>query len=159
MTMAYSHLDKPVRTLSDLSAWPPTAQTQVGGDHYLGKPMQPWDIIEAWDLDFWEGNCLKYLLRRKPGTDRVTDLQKAQHYLAKCIARAEAPTDGAEYLGCTEAREKRRACYDGRCAVRETCQLWTRRDEDGCAVKCMTWRAHWRCFDSPCDYHLPAETP
>lgn len=67
-------------------------ETQIGGTHYLGKPMQPWDVIEAWGLDFWEGNCLKYLLRRKPGTDRITDLRKAQHYLARCIAREEAKT-------------------------------------------------------------------
>ena len=65
-------------------------ERQVDGDHYLGKPMQPWDVIEAWGLDFWEGNCLKYLLRRKPGTDRITDLRKAQHYLAKCLEREEA---------------------------------------------------------------------
>ena len=63
---------------------------QVGGDHYLGRAMQPWDIIEAWDLDFFEGSALAYLLRHKPGTDRVTDLQKAIHYLEKCIAREEA---------------------------------------------------------------------
>lgn len=67
-------------------------ERQVGGDHYLGRAMQPWDIIEAWGLDFWEGNCLKYLLRRKPGTDRSTDLRKARHYLDKCIAREEAKT-------------------------------------------------------------------
>lgn len=71
-------------------------ETQIGGTHYLGKPMQPWDVIEAWGLDFWEGNCLKYLLRRKPGTDRITDLRKAQHYLARCIdleiEREEAKT-------------------------------------------------------------------
>ena len=64
--------------------------------------------------------------------------------------------DSGEYLGCTEAREKRRACFDGRCAVRETCQLWTLRDEDGYAVKCMTWRTHWLCFDLPCAYFQPA---
>lgn len=77
-------------TMADPIRDTPADFKQVDGDHYLGRAMQPWDIIEAWDLDFWEGNCLKYLLRRKPGTDRVTDLQKAQHYLAKCIARAEA---------------------------------------------------------------------
>ena len=65
-------------------------ERQVGGDHYLGRAMQPWDIIEAWDLDFFEGSALAYLLRHKPGTDRVTDLQKAIHYLEKCIAREEA---------------------------------------------------------------------
>ncbi len=63
---------------------------QVGGDHYLGKPMQPWQIIEAWDLDFFEGSVLKYLLRRKPGVPRAIDLRKAQHYLAKCLEREEA---------------------------------------------------------------------
>ena len=61
---------------------------QIGGDHYQGRTMQPWDIIEAWDLDFWEGNALKYLLRRKPGVDRVEDLSKAIHYLEKCVERA-----------------------------------------------------------------------
>ena len=63
---------------------------QVGGKHYQGKAMQPWDIIEAYRLDFWEGNALKYLFRRKPGTARVEDLRKAAHYLQRCIEREEA---------------------------------------------------------------------
>ena len=63
---------------------------QVGGDHYLGKPMQVWDIVDAYGLSFYEGNILKYLLRRKPGEDRVTDLKKLMHYAEKCIAREEA---------------------------------------------------------------------
>lgn len=64
-------------------------------------------------------------------------------------------TDGSEYLGCTEAREKRRACFDGRCDVRETCQLWTERDEPGYAVKALTWRAHWLCFTDHCTFFKP----
>lgn len=56
---------------------------QVGGNHYRGKAMQPWDVIEAWDLDFWEGNAIKYVLRRKG--ERITDLRKAIHYLEKKI--------------------------------------------------------------------------
>ena len=63
---------------------------QVDGDHYLGRAMQPWEIIEAWDLDFFEGSVLKYLLRRKPGVARITDLRKAAHYLDKCLEREEA---------------------------------------------------------------------
>jgi hypothetical protein len=54
---------------------------QVGGTHYL-KAIQPWDIIEAWDLDFWEGNALKYLLRYKD-KGGLQDLEKLQHYLDK----------------------------------------------------------------------------
>lgn len=69
-------------------------------------------------------------------------------------------TDGTEFLGCTEQRSnQRRACFDDRCSVRATCRLWTERDAPGYAVKAMTWREHWRCFDSPCNYHIPAETP
>ena len=63
---------------------------QVGGSHYKGHGIEPWDIIEAWGLNFWEGNALKYLLRRgKPGTSRAEDLQKAIHYLEKCLERAQ----------------------------------------------------------------------
>lgn len=70
-------------TLFDASA------RQVGGDHYLDHGCQPWDIIEDWDLDFWEGNALKYLLRRKPGVSRAEDLRKAIHYLERAAERAE----------------------------------------------------------------------
>lgn len=37
-----------------------------------------------------EAEMILNLLRRKPGTDRITDLRKAQHYLARCIEREEA---------------------------------------------------------------------
>lgn len=60
-------------------------ETQIGGTHYLGKPMQPWDVIEAWGLDFWEGSAISYIMRRKPGVSHETDLLKAIHYLQKKI--------------------------------------------------------------------------
>ena len=56
---------------------------QVGGDHYTRHGIQPWDVIEQYNLDFFEGNVLKYLLREK--SDRKTDLLKAAHYLQKKI--------------------------------------------------------------------------
>ncbi len=57
---------------------------QVGGDHYTGMAMQPWDIWEALDLGAFEGAILKYLLRRK-GDSRVEDLKKARHTLDRLI--------------------------------------------------------------------------
>ena len=66
-----------------------SSSRQVGGDHYMDRGSQPWDIIEEWGLDFWEGNALKYLLRRKPGVDRSEDLRKAIHYLERAAERAE----------------------------------------------------------------------
>lgn len=49
----------------------------------------------------------------------------------------------------------RRACWDDKCMVRATCRLWTERDAPGFAIRAMTWRAHWRCFDLPCDNFVP----
>lgn len=62
--------------------------TQVGGDHYQNK-IQPFDIIDAWELDFYEGNVLKYLLRYKY-KNGSQDLKKAQHYLQKVLENHEA---------------------------------------------------------------------
>ncbi len=57
---------------------------QVGGDHYKKhKKMQPWEIIDAYQLNYYEGNALKYLLRKKG--DRVEDLEKLIHYIEKEI--------------------------------------------------------------------------
>lgn len=69
---------------------------QVGGGHYQGQAMQPWDIIDEYGLDFWEGNALKYLLRKKPGVARVEDLRKAKHYLERCIERCLERTSQQE---------------------------------------------------------------
>lgn len=63
------------------------ARYQIGGDHYAKHRIQPWDVIECYGLDFWEGNALKYLLRRKTGVPRLEDLQKLQHYVEKLIDR------------------------------------------------------------------------
>ena len=64
------------------------SDTQVGGDHYRLRAIQPWDVIEEYDLDFFEGNVIKYLLRSKG--DRKTDLLKAAHYQQKKIELLEA---------------------------------------------------------------------
>lgn len=61
---------------------------QVGGDHYVKHKIQPWDIVLEYGLNFFLGNCLKYLLRDKG--DQVEDLKKAKHYLEKQIEMLEA---------------------------------------------------------------------
>lgn len=63
--------------------------TQVGGNHYLSRDVQPWQAMEAWMpreafTGFLEGNCIKCLARwRLKGG--VQDLEKARHYLGKLI--------------------------------------------------------------------------
>jgi hypothetical protein len=58
--------------------------TQVGGQHYKTKTIQPWDYIAANQLGYFEGNIVKYVSRwrDKGGLD---DLRKARHYLDKLI--------------------------------------------------------------------------
>ena len=67
------------------------AHRQVGGDHYEKHSIQPWDIIDEYNLDFYTGNIIKYLLRDKGA--KLEDLKKAQHYLTKLITLHEQRTD------------------------------------------------------------------
>lgn len=52
--------------------------------HYGGDGMEVIDIVEAYSLDFIEGNIIKYVLRykRKNG---IEDLEKARWYLERLI--------------------------------------------------------------------------
>jgi hypothetical protein len=59
--------------------------TQVSGDHYKSKAIQPWDYIVSNNLGYLEGNIVKYVSRYKEkGTPRA-DLLKARHYLDKLL--------------------------------------------------------------------------
>jgi len=65
------------------------ARYQIGGDHYVRHQIQPWDIIECYGLNFWEGNILKYLLRRKENEPRIEALKTLRHYADYLIQREE----------------------------------------------------------------------
>lgn len=59
-------------------------ETQVAGDHYKDKAIQPWDYIVGNRLGYLEGCIVKYVSRyqEKGGLE---DLHKAKHYLEKLI--------------------------------------------------------------------------
>lgn len=63
--------------------------TQIGGDHYKGKAVQPWDFIAANELDYFQGNIIKYVTRWRDKSG-IQDLRKALHYLEKYIELNEA---------------------------------------------------------------------
>lgn len=65
-----------------------TQLTQVGGTHYL-REIQPFDIVKAWDLGFFRGNVVKYVLRCTAKNEKE-DLLKARHYLDHCIENYDA---------------------------------------------------------------------
>ncbi len=68
--------------------------TQVGGDHYAAKSIQPWDAMESWFTPeefrgYLRGNIIKYAARyREKGG--VTDLRKLRQYADKLIEFEEA---------------------------------------------------------------------
>lgn len=62
------------------------AVRQVGGDHYEKMAIQPWEVIERGDLDFWQGNVVKYVMRYE-SKNGLEDLLKARHYLDYLIER------------------------------------------------------------------------
>jgi hypothetical protein len=71
------------------STAPNAKDTQVGGAHYINESgIQPWDVIAAWNLDYWEGNVVKYVMRYR-NKNGVEDLKKARHYLDYLIQREE----------------------------------------------------------------------
>lgn len=64
-------------------------ETQVGGDHYKTKAVQPWDAMQSCMsaeefVGYLRGNVIKYMMRcnDKGG---IEDILKAQHYLTKLI--------------------------------------------------------------------------
>ena len=60
--------------------------TQVGGNHYKDMKIQPSEFINKNELQFAEGNAIKYICRHgsKGG---LQDLEKAKHYIDMIIER------------------------------------------------------------------------
>lgn len=58
--------------------------------HYGGDTTyEAIKVIEAWQLDFCLGNCLKYLCRAGKKGDELEDLRKAAWYLSRAIQQRE----------------------------------------------------------------------
>jgi hypothetical protein len=53
---------------------------QVGGDHYKKLQIQPVEYIYANELDFLEGNVVKYITRHRTKGEGAKDIQKVIHY-------------------------------------------------------------------------------
>ena len=53
--------------------------TQEGGTHYKDMAIQPIQFIHANNLDFLQGNVVKYVTRHK-AKNGAADIRKALHY-------------------------------------------------------------------------------
>jgi len=59
---------------------------QVGGDHYKDCGIQPVEYIHANKLDYFEGNVIKYITRRRTKGKGKKDVEKAIHYAQLILA-------------------------------------------------------------------------
>jgi hypothetical protein len=60
--------------------------------HYDGgNGIDGWAIVDAFGLDFYLGNAVKYIIRcgKKDIAPRLDDLKKARNYINKAIEREE----------------------------------------------------------------------
>jgi hypothetical protein len=67
--------------------------TQIGGSHYKDFKIQVSDYIYENNLNWYQGNCIKYISRydRKNGDTsmQIQDLKKAIHYIQLLIEKIE----------------------------------------------------------------------
>ena len=62
-------------------------EIQVAGDHYRvhgDNNLQHWDMVAVFNLDYFQGQITKYVMRWKH-KNGIEDLQKAAHFLQKYI--------------------------------------------------------------------------
>lgn len=59
-------------------------------DWYTRGGIDVYDFIEAKELNFAEGNVVKYVVRAPHKGQRLSDLKKAREYINKLIAKEEA---------------------------------------------------------------------
>jgi hypothetical protein len=60
-------------------------------DHYNKGSIEVIDAIEDWDLNFCEGNVVKYVARHRHKDEPLEDLKKAKWYLERLIATLDNP--------------------------------------------------------------------
>lgn len=56
-----------------------TRDYNVGTSDYSKHLIQPWTIIQEYNLNYWDGDIVKRVLRTKRGESRSSDYEKIIH--------------------------------------------------------------------------------
>ena len=123
-------------------------KTQIGGQHYRKQPLEHWDIVAMMELDYYQGNITKYVMRwRDKGG--IEDLKKARHYLDKYIELETAKQDGSlmrtllkHAMEEVEEREAQRDIIEARKAQQMNDLLDAMRHERTLAGRCPECGGH-----------------
>lgn len=66
--------------------------SNVGASNYAQHIIQPWSIIQDWELNYWDGDIIKRVLRTKNTDSRKMDYQKIIHICEERIRQIEIET-------------------------------------------------------------------
>ena len=61
--------------------------------HYTFGKIEVIDVIDDWNLGFYEAQVLKYLARHRYKGDPIGDLKKAKWYLDRLISKLDNKKD------------------------------------------------------------------
>ena len=76
----------------------------IGNSDYSKHKIQPWDIWKEFNLNPWDADIIKRVLRTKKGEDRKLDYQKIIHICQERISQIE--------MGYTHAADKWKSNLD-----------------------------------------------
>ena len=66
--------------------------SNIGASNYAQHIIQPWSIIQDWELNYWDGDIIKRVLRTKNTDSRKMDYQKIIHICEERIRQIEIET-------------------------------------------------------------------
>jgi len=65
--------------------WPARTGDPINPDHYKLLSPEPWDVISAWNLDYWRASALEYIARAGRKDSAELDIRKAINYLNRYL--------------------------------------------------------------------------
>ena len=74
-----------------------TRNHNVGESDYAKRKIQPWDIWLEYDLNPWDADIIKRVLRDKPGQRRL-DYEKIKHICDERIRQIDAELDEVSHV-------------------------------------------------------------
>ena len=70
-----------------------TRDYNIGASNYSKHIIQPWAIWIDWELDPWDADIVKRVLRTKQGESRIQDYEKIIHICKEKIRQLSNETD------------------------------------------------------------------